>query len=181
VPPPGRPSPASQRLRAKALTTPLHIVLVEPEIPPNTGNVARLAAATASPLHLVGPLGFRIDEHAVRRAGVDYWHLVDVRQHPTFEHFLHAWSKDAPGGRLHLFSALARRSYLQADYRPGDALVFGKESVGLPAELLERFSDSTLGIPTLGAVRSLNLANAVGIALYEALRQVGALNETYTG
>jgi tRNA (cytidine/uridine-2'-O-)-methyltransferase len=182
APSPGgqRPSPGP-RLRAKALTTPLHIVLVEPEIPPNTGNVARLAAATASPLHLVGPLGFRIDEHAVRRAGVDYWHLVDVRQHATFEHFLHEWSKDLPEGRLHLYSAVARRSYLEADYRSGDALVFGKESVGLPAELLERFADRTVGIPTLGAVRSLNLANAVGIALYEALRQVGALGETYTG
>jgi tRNA (cytidine/uridine-2'-O-)-methyltransferase len=177
---PSRPSPGP-RLRAKPLTTPLHIVLVEPEIPPNTGNVARLAAATASPLHLVGPLGFRIDEHAVRRAGVDYWHLVDVRQHATFEHFLHEWSNDAPEGRLHLYSALARRSYLEAQYRPGDALVFGKESVGLPAELLERFADRTVGIPTLGAVRSLNLANAVGIALYEALRQVGALGDTYTG
>ena len=182
APSPGgaRPSPGP-RLRAKPLTTPLHIVLVEPEIPPNTGNVARLAAATASPLHLVGPLGFRIDEHAVRRAGVDYWHLVDVRQHATFEHFLHEWSKDAPEGRLHLYSAVARHSYLEAQYHPGDALVFGKESIGLPAELLERFADRTVGIPTLGAVRSLNLANAVGIALYEALRQVGALGETYTG
>jgi tRNA (cytidine/uridine-2'-O-)-methyltransferase len=179
--PPPPPSPPSPRLRARPLTTPLHIVLVEPEIPPNTGNVARLAAATASPLHLVGPLGFRIDEHSVRRAGVDYWHLVDVRQHPSFEHFLHAWSKESSGGRLHLFSALASRSYLAADYQAGDALIFGKESVGLPDELLERFPDRVAGIPTLGAVRSLNLANAVGIVLYEALRQVGTLDETFTG
>jgi tRNA (cytidine/uridine-2'-O-)-methyltransferase len=181
TPPPSPPSPPSPRLRARPLTTPLHIVLVEPEIPPNTGNVARLAAATASPLHLVGALGFRIDEHAVRRAGVDYWHLVDVRQHPGFEHFLHAWTREAPGGRLHLFSALAPRSYLDGGFRPGDALVFGKESVGLPGELLERFPDRLAGIPTLGAVRSLNLANAVGIVLYEALRQIGALDETFTG
>jgi tRNA (cytidine/uridine-2'-O-)-methyltransferase len=174
-------APPSPRLRAARLTTPLHIVLVEPEIPPNTGNVARLCAATGSPLHLVGRLGFRIDEHAVRRAGVDCWHLVDVRQHPTFEHFLRAWSREAPPGRLHLFSALARRSYLQADYTAGDALVFGKESVGLDPGLLDRFAERAVGIPTLGAVRSLNLANAVGIALYEALRKMGALGETFTG
>jgi tRNA (cytidine/uridine-2'-O-)-methyltransferase len=157
------------------------VVLVEPEIPPNTGNVARLCAATASPLHLVGPLGFRIDEKSVRRAGVDYWHLVDVRTHAGFEHFLHAWSNESPGGKLHLFSATAGKSYLDAAYAAGDAIVFGKESVGLPDELLARFPDRVLGIPTLGAVRSLNLANAVGIVLYEALRGIGALQRTFVG
>jgi tRNA (cytidine/uridine-2'-O-)-methyltransferase len=156
-------------------------VLVEPEIPPNTGNVARLCAATASPLHLVGPLGFRIDEHSVRRAGVDYWHLVDVRRHLDFEHFVHAFRRESPGGSLHLFSAVTARSYLEASYAAGDALVFGKESVGLPEELLARFADRVVGIPTLGAVRSLNLANAVGIALFEALRGLGALAKTYIG
>jgi tRNA (cytidine/uridine-2'-O-)-methyltransferase len=176
-----RTSSSTPRLRARPLDVPLHVVLVEPEIPPNTGNVARLCAATASPMHLVGPLGFRIDEHSVRRAGVDYWHLVDVRRHLDFEHFLHAWSKDAPGGRLHLFSAIASASYLDAGYAAGDALVFGKESVGLSEELLARFPDRAVGIPTLGAVRSLNLANAVGIALYEALRQTGALAPTFVG
>ena len=145
---------------------------MEPEIPPNTGNVARLCAATSSPLHLVGPLGFRIDEKSVRRAGVDYWHLVDVRPHAGFEHFLHAWSNESPGGKLHLFSATAQKSYLDAGYAVGDAIVFGKESVGLSDELLGRFPDRVLGIPTLGAVRSLNLANAVGIVLYEALRAI---------
>ena len=169
------------RLRAKPLITPLHVVLVEPEIPPNTGNIARLCAATASPLHLVGPLGFRIDEHSVRRAGVDYWHLVDVRTHSDFAAFLRAWSESNPTGRLHLFSALARVSYLRASYAPGDALVFGKESVGLPDELLREHADRVVGIPTLGRVRSLNLANAVGIALYEALRQLGTLEVTFTG
>jgi tRNA (cytidine/uridine-2'-O-)-methyltransferase len=176
-----RTSSTTPRLRAKPLGTPLHVVLVEPEIPPNTGNVARLCAATGSPLHLVGTLGFRIDEHSVRRAGVDYWHLVDVRQHVSFEHFLHAWQKESPTGRLHLFSALATTSYLEATYTPGDALVFGRESVGLPEELTTRFADRVIGIPTLGAVRSLNLANAAGIALFEALRATGALAATYTG
>ncbi len=159
----------------------MQVVLVEPEIPPNTGNIARLCAATASPLHLVGHLGFRIDEHSVRRAGVDYWHLVDVRRHVDFEEFMRAWSKDDTRGKLHFFSATATSSYLDATYAPGDALVFGKESVGLPEDLLARFPDRVVGIPTLGAVRSLNLANAVGIALYEALRSVGALDGTFTG
>lgn len=200
LPSPPKPSkpPPSPRLRAPLLGRPFHIVLVEPEIPPNTGNVARLAAATGSPLHLVGRLGFRIDEHSVRRAGVDYWHLVDVRQHVDFAHFVHAFEQGptatpevAPAGaptseppqvgRLHLFSALAERSYLDAGFAPGDALVFGRESVGLPEELTSKYRDRLVGIPTLGAVRSLNLANAVGIALYEALRQAGALARTFTG
>jgi tRNA (cytidine/uridine-2'-O-)-methyltransferase len=172
-------SPPPPRLRAAPIAAPFHLVLVEPEIPPNTGNVARLGAATGSPLHLVGRLGFRIDEHSVRRAGVDYWHLVDVRTHVDFPQFLHAFG----GGRerLHLFSALASRSYLDANFQPGDALVFGKESVGLPPDLCEQYADRLVGIPTIGAVRSLNLANAVGIALYEALRHVGALSPTFIG
>lgn len=168
------------RLRAEPLDVPFHVVLVEPEIPPNTGNIARLTAATRSPLHLVGKLGFRIDEHSVRRAGVDYWHLVDVRQHLDFAHFLHAFRKESPEGQLHLFSAIAPRSYLQAAFRPGDALVFGRESVGLPETLLEAHADRVVGIPTLGAVRSLNIANAVGIALFEAHRSVGALDRIFT-
>ena len=176
-----RSNDKTPRLRAEPLDPPLHIVLIEPEIPPNTGNVARLCAATRSPLHLVGALGFRIDEHSVRRAGVDYWHLVDVRQHLDFPHFLHSFRKESPTGSLHLFTAMAETSYLCRPYAPGDALVFGKESVGLAEELLAAHPDRHVGIPTLGAVRSLNLANAVGIALFEALRQVGALERTFLG
>jgi tRNA (cytidine/uridine-2'-O-)-methyltransferase len=164
------------RIRAAAPSLPFHVVLVEPEIPPNTGNVARLCAATRSPLHLVGKLGFQIDEHAVRRAGLDYWHLVDVAQHPdleTAEQAIAGRSGAIP--RAWLFSGKATRSYLSVPFRPGDALVFGKESVGLPDALLEERSGAVVGIPTLGAVRSLNLANCVAIALYEALRQTGAL------
>jgi len=175
-----RSSNTTPRLRAHPLTAPFHIVLVEPEIPPNTGNIARLGAATGSPLHLVGPLGFRIDEHSVRRAGVDYWHLVDVRRHLDFSHFLHEFTAGT-AGKLHLFSAVSERSYLEADFAPGDALVFGRESVGLPDGLLAAHADRVVAIPTLGAVRSLNLANAVGIALYEALRKVGALDATFSG
>lgn len=176
-----RTSNSTPRLRAAKLDAPLHVVLVEPEIPPNTGNVARLCAATASPMHLVGPLGFRIDERSVRRAGVDYWHLVDARRHLDFPRFARAWENESPGRRLHLFSGVAEASYLDARFEPGDALVFGRESVGLPDELLARYKDRTVGIPTLGAVRSLNLANAVGIALFEALRQTGALAKTFMG
>jgi tRNA (cytidine/uridine-2'-O-)-methyltransferase len=150
---------------------PFHVVLVEPEIPPNTGNIARLCAATGSVLHLVGRLGFRIDEHAVRRAGLDYWHLVELRQHAD----LTAAEAAIRPGRLWFFSGKAARSYLEVAFGPGDGLVFGKESAGLPETLLAERSESVIGIPMPGAVRSLNLSNAAAVALYEALRQSGGL------
>jgi tRNA (cytidine/uridine-2'-O-)-methyltransferase len=165
------------RLRAAHLENPLRIVLVEPEIPQNTGNIGRLSAATQSPLHLVGRLGFQVDERAVRRAGLDYWPLVRLEQHADLTQFQARY----PASRLRLFSGTASRSYLDAEFRAGDALVFGRESVGLGSELLARHKDVTFAIPTLGAVRSLNLANSVAIVLYEALRQLGALDETYAG
>lgn len=167
-----------KRLRGRTLERAFHIVLVEPEIPPNTGNIARLCAATRCPLHLVGRLGFRIDEHAVRRAGLDYWHLVQVLQHDDLaaaERAIAAAAQGGPAPRSWLFSGKARRSYLEAGFRPGDALVFGKESVGLPGSLLEARGEQVVGIPTLGEVRSLNLSNAVAIAVYEALRQTDGL------
>ncbi|MEM8608747.1 MAG: tRNA (cytidine(34)-2'-O)-methyltransferase [Myxococcota bacterium] len=166
--------PQGPKLRAVPLDDPFHVVLVEPEIPPNTGAVARTCAATRSPLHLVGPLGFSIDEHAVRRAGVDYWHLVDIQEHTSFD----AFEESNLSRRFHFFSANATRSYLEAGFRPGDALVFGCESVGLPESILAG-RDLVWAIPTLGPVRSLNLSNAVSIVVYEALRQANALASTF--
>lgn len=166
-------------LRAPALPRPFHVVLVEPEIPPNTGNIARLCAATGCVLHLVGKLGFRIDEHAVRRAGLDYWHLVEVRQHEHLEAAEAAIrATGVPGARTWLFSGKSPRSFLDVRFSLGDLLVFGKESVGLPEELLAARPDETVAIPTLGAVRSLNLANSVALGVYEGLRQNGALTVT---
>jgi tRNA (cytidine/uridine-2'-O-)-methyltransferase len=174
-------TPGELRLRTQPIERPFHIVLVEPEIPPNTGNVARLCAATRCPLHLVGKLGFRIDEHAVRRAGLDYWHLVDVKTHDTLASAETAIDAERPFGRTprrYLFSGHAERSYLDVRFELGDVLVFGKESVGLPPELLRERHSEMVGIPMSGLVRSHNLANSVAIALYEALRQTGVLAAT---
>jgi tRNA (cytidine/uridine-2'-O-)-methyltransferase len=171
------------RLRARALRRPFHVILVEPEIPPNTGNVARLCAATGCALHLVEPLGFRTDAHAVRRAGLDYWHLVEVFQHPSImeaERSVHRLRAAEDSTKSWYFSGKARRSYLEVPLGLGDALVFGKESVGLPESMLEEHADQVVGVPTLGAVRSLNLANAVAIVVYEALRRCGALDVDQT-
>jgi tRNA (cytidine/uridine-2'-O-)-methyltransferase len=171
-------SDSDPRLRCAPLARPFHIVLVEPEIPPNTGNVARLCAATRTPLHLVGKLGFRIDEQAVRRAGLDYWHLVEVFTHPALADAEQAIAGIEPAyaaRRTYLFSGHARRSYLDVKFQSGDVLVFGKESVGLDRALLAARPHDVIGIPMPGLVRSLNLANSVAIALYEALRQCGGL------
>jgi tRNA (cytidine/uridine-2'-O-)-methyltransferase len=149
----------------------LHVALWEPEIPPNTGNIARLCAATGAALHLIGRLGFRIDDRALRRAGLDYWPQVDVRRHVTFADFATALA----GARLFCFSARAARPYTAARYQDGDCLLFGGETHGLPPEILTRHADHTFVIPMpAGNVRSLNLATAVGIVLYEALRQLSA-------
>jgi tRNA (cytidine/uridine-2'-O-)-methyltransferase len=146
----------------------LHVALWEPEIPPNTGNIARLCAATGVPLHLIGPLGFRIDDRALRRAGLDYWHAVDVRRHATLAEF-----EATQAGRLFCFSAHAEISYTAITYEAGDCLLFGSETRGLPPEVLARHAGRCVTIPMpAGKVRSLNLATAVGIALYEALRQL---------
>lgn len=147
----------------------LHVALWEPEIPPNTGNVARLCAATGARLHLVGRLGFRLDDRSLKRAGLDYWPAVDWRRHATLEEFEQAvagqpvWVVETPGDV----------PYTRAAFRDGDVLLFGSESKGLPPGVRERYAGRVLGVPMpTGAVRSLNLATTVGIVLYEALRQV---------
>jgi tRNA (cytidine/uridine-2'-O-)-methyltransferase len=149
----------------------LHVALWEPEIPPNTGNVARLCAATGASLHLIGRLGFRLDDRSLRRAGLDYWGDLHVRRHATLADFEAAYGQQ----RIFCFSARATIPYTAVRYEPYDFLLFGGESHGLPDTVLERHAGRALRIPMpAGKVRSLNLATAVGIALYEALRQVGA-------
>jgi tRNA (cytidine/uridine-2'-O-)-methyltransferase len=149
---------------------PLHVVLVEPQIPPNTGNVARLCAATGCALHLVEPLGFRIDDRALKRAGLDYWGSLDVVVHPSLDAFLAAF----PAERLWLLSTRATRPYAEATFARGDALVFGKETAGLPQALLDAHPGRVLRIPMRsGAVRSINLATATGIVTYGALARLG--------
>jgi len=148
----------------------MQIVLFEPEIPPNTGSVARLCAATLTPLHLIEPLGFKIDDKHLKRAGLDYWEFVDLRVHGSWEDFLSAMRPE----HLLFFSKRAAKSYTAARYREEDFLVFGPETRGLPHSLLNAHADCALRIPMLGTgVRSLNLSNAVSIVLYEGLRQLG--------
>lgn len=173
--------PSLARLRSGGAQRPFHVLLVEPEIPPNTGNIARLCAATRSRLHLIEPLGFRIDEHAVRRAGLDYWPLVDLETHASYAAASAHVRASEPGAQFWLFTGKAPRSYHEVAFRPGDALVFGRESSGLPEALLAAHPAAWVGIPTLGPVRSLNLSNAVAIAVYEALRQVGELEGATLG
>ncbi|HXG63594.1 MAG TPA: tRNA (cytidine(34)-2'-O)-methyltransferase [Blastocatellia bacterium] len=147
----------------------LHVALVEPEIPPNTGNIARLCAATYTPLHLVGKLGFRTDDKAVRRAGLDYWHEVEIHYHLNIEALYEA----LPQSRFLYFTTKAQRLYTDWQYEPGDCLVFGRETRGLPEELLRANWERCLTIPMPNPkIRSLNLATSVGIVLYEAIRQI---------
>lgn len=149
----------------------LHIALWEPEIPPNTGNVARLCAATGAVLHLVGRLGFRLDDRSLKRAGLDYWNAVEIHRHRSLEEFEKAMSDS----RVFCFSAHSDVTYTSVKYRAGDCLLFGGESHGLPEGWLGRHQAHRLHIPMpAGKVRSLNLATAVGIVLYEALRQIYA-------
>ena len=148
----------------------MHVVLFEPEIPPNTGSIARLCAATLTPLHLIEPLGFKIDDKHLKRAGLDYWELVDLRVHKSWEAFLAA----DPGKQLLFFSKRALRSYTDARFQEDDFLVFGPETRGLPKGWLDAHEESSYRIPMFGAgVRSLNLSSAVSIVLYEGLRQLG--------
>ena len=147
----------------------LHVALIEPEIPPNTGNIARLCAATFTPLHLVGRLGFRTDDKAVRRAGLDYWDEVEIYYHLNIEGLY----ESLPASRFLYFTTKAERAYTSVTYAEGDCLVFGRETRGLPEELLHANWERALKIPMPNpGIRSLNLATSVGIVLYEAIRQL---------
>jgi tRNA (cytidine/uridine-2'-O-)-methyltransferase len=149
-----------------------HVALVEPEIPPNTGNIARLCAATRTPLHIVGPVGFRLDDRAVRRAGLDYWPEVELSRHRDLDALRAALAHS----RFVYFTTKANASYLDWSFAQNDCLVFGPETRGLPDELLKANPDNCVRLPMLNPkVRSLNLSTAVAVGLYEALRQAGAL------
>jgi len=149
----------------------LQIALWEPEIPPNTGNIARLCAATSCPLHLVGRLGFRIDEKSLRRAGLDYWDSVDLHQHDSLADLEKILMQQ--NARLFCLSARAATPYTKIPFRQRDCLLFGAETRGLPPEVLERYREVCYTIPMVSEkVRSLNLATATGIVLYEGLRQL---------
>jgi tRNA (cytidine/uridine-2'-O-)-methyltransferase len=167
-------SAAQPHERVRALEdvgdAPLHVVLVEPEIPPNTGNVARLCAATGCALHLVEPLGFSIDDRELKRAGLDYWHALGVVVYPSLERFL----ERTESMQRWFFSTHAHRPYMEAAFARGDMLVFGRETKGLPNALIVNQSDRALRIPMRpGGVRSINLSTAVGIVTYAALASIG--------
>ena len=147
----------------------LHVALIEPRIPPNTGNIGRLCAATDTPLHLIEPLGFSLDDRELKRAGLDYWGKVDLWIHPNWFEFRDAIAR----GRCLYFSANARRDYRDAPFRTNSCLVFGNETEGMPPRILEKHPDHCFRIPMPGRVRSLNLANAVSVVLYEGLRRLG--------
>lgn len=154
---------------------PFHIVLFEPEIPPNTGNVARLCAATRSVLHLIEPLGFRLEDRDLRRAGMDYWQAVEWHRWPDWATFVRSVPANA---RLWFIESDGARRYTDATYAPGDYLVFGRETAGLPADLLAAHLDRGLRLPMFNpAARSLNLSNCVAVVLFEALRQHGFSGE----
>ena len=149
----------------------MNVVLLEPEIPPNTGNIARLCAATRSTLHLIEPFGFKLDDKQLKRAGLDYWEHLIWRRWPDWP----AFARQLPAGaRLWLIESRGARHYAQAEYGPDDYLVFGRETAGLPGRILEQYRDRWLRVPMFhGQVRSLNLSNCVALVLYEALRQQG--------
>ncbi len=152
----------------------MHIVLVEPEIPPNTGNVARLCVGTETHLHLVGPLGFSIDDKQLKRAGLDYWPYLKLHLYESLEEF---FQKLPSGARFFLASTKATTLYTQVRYDPEDYILFGRETKGLPEDLVLKNPDRAIKIPMWGPSRSINLSNSVAIILYEALRQIKGFPE----
>lgn len=147
----------------------MNIVLHQPEIPANTGNIGRTCVATGARLHLIEPLGFRLNEKEIRRAGMDYWEHLDVRRYMNYEEFL----EKNPDARIWYATTKAKQVYSDVDFGPDDYILFGKESAGIPEEILAAHRAQCIRIPMLGVIRSLNLSNSVAIVLYEALRQNG--------
>jgi len=146
-----------------------NIVLFEPEIPANTGNIGRTCVATGTRLHLIEPLGFRLNEKEIKRAGMDYWQDLDVTRYMNFEDFL----EKNPGAKIYMATTKGRHVYSHVAYEDGCYIMFGKESAGIPEEILLKHPDEAIRIPMMGETRSLNLSNSVAIVLYEALRQHG--------
>jgi len=145
----------------------MNIVLHEPEIPANTGNIGRTCVATGTSLHLIKPLGFDISDKAVRRAGMDYWKELDLHVYEDFEEFV----EKNPRARIYMATTKARKAYTEVEYKGNDFIMFGKESAGIPEEILVKYEETSVRIPMIGEIRSLNLSNSVSIILYEALRQ----------
>ena len=145
----------------------LNIVLYEPEIPANTGNIGRTCVATGTSLHLIEPLGFSLSEKALKRAGMDYWQDLDVKRYVNWEDFL----EKNPGAKIYMATTKGRHVYTEVNYEPDCFIMFGKESAGIPEEILVNYEETCIRIPMLDKIRSLNLSNSVSIVLYEALRQ----------
>lgn len=146
----------------------MHLVLVEPEIPANTGNIARTCAATGAILHLVKPLGFSVEDKYLKRAGLDYWHLVEIHYHENINQFFATY----PNGRFWYATTKASQYHHQVTFQADDFILFGKETKGLPEELLFKHTERCIKIPMINEARSLNLSNSVAVVLYEALRQL---------
>ena len=155
----------------------LNIVLLEPEMPANTGNIGRTCVATGTVLHLIEPLGFHLDDRSIKRAGMDYWHQLDVRRYINYEDFL----EKNPGAVIYMATTKAKKVYTQVSYEEDCYIMFGKESAGIPEEILKNNKERCVRIPMNEEIRSLNLSNSVAIMLYEALRQQGFKNMELTG
>ena len=155
----------------------MNIVLLEPEIPANTGNIGRTCVATGTKLHLIKPLGFDISDKAVRRAGMDYWKDLDLAVYENFEEFL----EKNPKAKIYMATTKAEKVYTEVAYGPDDFIMFGKESAGIPEEILVDHEETCVRIPMIGDIRSLNLSNSVAIVLYEALRQNDFANMNLEG
>ena len=155
----------------------LNIVLYEPEIPANTGNIGRTCVATGTSLHLIEPLGFRLNEKEIKRAGMDYWEHLDVTRYVNFEEF----KEKHPGAKIWMATTKAKHSYTDVSFGSDDFIMFGKESAGIPEEILVDHKDTCIRIPMIGDIRSLNLSNSVAIVAYEALRQHGFESMSLSG